>query len=82
MDVYTLMKQLIEYLIQGAAVAAAAIIIPRRALPFDEVLTLALTAAATLLVMDRVKGLETVSSGIRSGMGFGLGANIVGFPRI
>jgi hypothetical protein len=36
----------IKYLIEGLAIAAAAVFIPRKALPLDEVASLALLAAA------------------------------------
>jgi len=60
-------------------VAVAAYVIPQRSLKMDEVLLIALTAAATFSVLDAY--LPTMAVSARSGAGFGLGANLVGFPN-
>jgi ABC-type Co2+ transport system permease subunit len=59
-------------------VIAAAIFIPKRALPLDEVATLAVLAAVVFAVLDAVS--PSVGVTARQGAGFGLGANLVGFP--
>ena len=46
----------------------------------DEVLLIALTAAATFSILDTYVPSMAVSA--RSGAGFGIGANLVGFPRL
>jgi hypothetical protein len=46
----------------------------------DEVMLIALTAAATFSILDTYVPSMAVSA--RSGAGFGMGANIVGFPRM
>jgi hypothetical protein len=68
----------LKYLIEGLAVAAAAALIPKKALPMDEVAILALTAAAVFALLDVLA--PSVGVTARQGAGFGLGANLVGFP--
>jgi ABC-type Co2+ transport system permease subunit len=68
----------IKYLIEGLVIAAAAVIIPRKALPLDEVASLALLAAAVFAILDVFA--PSVGVTARQGAGFGLGANLVGFP--
>jgi hypothetical protein len=79
MDVGEIVNRVIKYLIEGLVVAGAAIFIPRRALPFDEIGTLALVAAAVFAILDLVS--PSIGVTVRQGAGFGLGANLVGFPR-
>jgi len=71
-------NRVIKYLIEGLVVAAAAIFIPRRTLPFDEVATLAVLAAVVFAILDAVSPSMGVTS--RQGAGLGLGFKIVGFP--
>ena len=61
-------------------VALAAYAIPKRSLNLDEVMLIALTAAATFSILDAY--VPSMAVGARSGAGFGMGANLVGFPRI
>jgi len=68
----------LKYLLEGLAVAVAAIYIPKKALGMDEVATLALTAAAVFALLDVLA--PSVGVTARQGAGFGLGANLVGFP--
>ena len=59
-------------------VAIAAFVIPQRTLKMDEVILIALTAAATFSILDTYVPSLAVSA--RTGAGFGIGANLVGFP--
>lgn len=68
----------LKYLLEGLAVAIAAIYIPKKALPMDEIATLALVAAAVFALLDVLA--PSVGITARQGAGFGLGANLVGFP--
>ena len=79
MDVSEVLNRAIKYLIEGLVVAGAAICIPRKSLPLDEISTLALVAAAVFAVLDLVS--PSIGVTARQGAGFGLGANLVGFPR-
>ncbi len=72
-------NRLLKYLIEGLAVAIAALFIPRKTIPIDEVATLALVAAAVFALLDAF--VPSVGVTARQGAGFGLGANLVGFPK-
>jgi|TARA_B110000285_G_C14753608_1_gene436322 hypothetical protein len=78
-DLGELVKRAIKYLVEGVMVALAAYAIPKKALNLDEVALIALTAAATFSILDTYVPSMAVSA--RSGAGFGIGANLVGFPR-
>ena len=75
-----LINRALKYLIEGLAIAIAAIFVPRKALPLDEVATLAVVAAAVFALLDVF--VPSVGITARQGAGFGIGANLVGFPRI
>jgi ABC-type Co2+ transport system permease subunit len=79
MDFTELLKRVVKYLVEGVMVALAAYSIPKKALNLDEVALIALTAAATFSILDTYVPSMAVSA--RSGAGFGIGANLVGFPR-
>jgi hypothetical protein len=70
--------RLIKYLVEGLAVAVAAIIIPQKKLNMNEVGALALLAAVVFAVLDFLA--PTIGVTARQGAGFGLGAKLVGFP--
>ena len=78
-DLGELVKRAIKYLVEGVMVALAAYAIPKKALHLDEVALIALTAAATFSILGTYVPSMAVSA--RSGAGFGIGANLVGFPR-
>lgn len=78
-DMGELLKRAIKYLVEGLMVAIAAFAIPKRSLQLDEVALIALTAAATFSILDTY--LPSMGVNARSGAGFGIGANLVGFPR-
>ena len=67
---------LVKYLLEGAAVAAAAYYIPKKTSNLKEVAIIALTAAAVFAVLDMYAPL--VLAGARHGAGFGIGYNLVG----
>jgi len=73
-----IVNRIIKYLIEGLVIAAAAIFIPKKALPLDEVATLAVLAAVVFAILDAVS--PSIGVTARQGAGFGLGANLVGFP--
>lgn len=68
----------LKYLIEGLAIAIAAIFIPRRSLPWDEIITLAVVAAGVFAILDGFA--PSIGMSARSGAGYGLGFNLVGFP--
>ena len=79
LDLGELMRRAVKYLVEGLMVAIAAYAIPKRSLNMDEVALIALTAAATFTILDTY--LPSMAVSARSGAGFGIGANLVGFPR-
>lgn len=74
-----ILNRVVKYLIEGLVIAAAAVLIPKKSLPMDEVATLAVLAAVVFAILDAVS--PSVGVTARQGAGFGLGANLVGFPR-
>ena len=80
LDLGELIRRAVKYLVEGIMVAIAAYAIPKKSLNLDEVLLIALTAAATFSILDTYVPSMAVSA--RSGAGFGIGANLVGFPRM
>ena len=80
LDLGELIRRAIKYLVEGLMVAVAAYAIPKRSLNLDEVALIALTAAATFSILDTY--LPSMAVSARSGAGFGIGANLVGFPRM
>ena len=61
-------------------VAIAAFAIPKKQLNVEEIVIIALMAAATFSVLDVF--VPSMSTSARGGAGFGIGANLVGFPRM
>ncbi len=79
LDISELLRRAVKYLVEGILVAAAAYVIPQKTLKLEEVLLIALTAAATFCVLDAY--LPSMAVAARSGAGFGIGGNLVGFPN-
>jgi ABC-type Co2+ transport system permease subunit len=73
-----LVKRIIKYLVEGLMVAIAAYAIPKRSLNIEEIVLIALTAAATFSILDTYVPSMGVTA--RSGAGFGIVANLVKFP--
>lgn len=69
-------QSLVKYFLEGAAVAAAAFYLTQKKTDIQEVLMIALVAAATFAVLDQFA--PAVASGARQGAGFGIGTNMVG----
>ena len=68
----------IKYLLEGLAVGIAAALIPKKNLAVQEIIVIALSAAATFALLDIFA--PRVGEGARKGAGFGLGAQTVGWP--
>jgi hypothetical protein len=79
-DVGDLVMRIVKYLLEGLAVAVAAFVLPGKTLKFGEVAMIALVATATFAILDIYA--PSVGSSARTGAGFGIGANLVGFPRM
>jgi len=78
-NVGELVKRIIKYLVEGLMVAIAAYAIPKRSLNIEEIVLIALTAAATFSILDTY--IPSMGASARGGAGFGIGANLVNFPR-
>ena len=79
-DIADLVTRLVKYLLEGLAVAIAAFVLPGKGLKWSEVAMIGLVATATFAILDIYA--PSVGSSARTGAGFGIGANLVGFPRV
>jgi hypothetical protein len=79
-DVAEIVTRLIKYALEGLAVAIAAYMLPGKVLKLSEIGMIALVALATFAILDVYA--PSVGASARSGAGFGIGANLVGFPRM
>ncbi len=74
-----IIKKAIKYIVEGIIVALAAYVIPKQSLKIEEVVVIALTAAATLAVLDTFIPSMGVSS--RQGAGLAIGTGLAGGLR-
>lgn len=65
-----------KYAFEGAIVAVAAYFIPGRKLDPEDIMIIALIAAATFAVLDLFA--PSIGNSVRTGAGLGIGANLVG----
>ena len=79
-DMSDLVMRLVKYALEGLAVAIAAYLLPGKVMKLSEIAMIALVALATFAILDVYA--PSVGSSARSGAGFGIGANLVGFPRL
>jgi hypothetical protein len=77
-DGHEILVRFLKYAFEGTIVATAAYFIPNRVLAPEEILIIGLIAAATFAVLDLFA--PSIGSSVRTGAGFGIGANLVGFP--
>ena len=77
-DIMEIIRRIVKYLVEGFMVAIAAYAIPKHSLKLDEIMLIALTAAATFSILDTY--VPSIGVSARTGAGFGIGANLVGFP--
>lgn len=77
-DGQEVLKRLLKYVLEGVTVAIAAFFIPAKKLEADEVMMLALTAAATFALLDMFA--PSIGVTARNGAGLGIGASLVGWP--
>lgn len=80
LSINSIAARALKYMIEGGAVALAAFFIPRKKMELQEILVIALTAAAIFAILDLYA--PTVAAGTRQGMGFGIGASQVGFTGL
>jgi len=75
-DFNELVKRAIKYIIEGLAVAICAYAFPKKALSVEEIVMMALVAAATFSILDVF--IPSMGVSARGGAGFGLGTNLIG----
>jgi ABC-type Co2+ transport system permease subunit len=80
LDFGELVKRAIKYLIEGLVVAVASFVIPKHKINLEEVIIIALVAAATFSVLDVF--IPSMGASARGGAGFGLGTGLVGGLRV
>lgn len=79
-DFGELIKRAIKYLVEGLVVALVAVIVPKKALNVEEIVIIALTAAATFSILDVF--IPAMGASARQGAGLGVGFNLVKFPMM
>ena len=79
-DLQEVVKRAVKYLIEGGAVAVAAYYIPKKQMNVEEIVMIAITAAATFALLDMYA--TSIGNAARQGTGFGIGANMAGFPAV
>jgi ABC-type Co2+ transport system permease subunit len=77
-NIQEIVRRIVKYLVEGLMVAIAAYAIPKKSMNLEEIALLALVAAATFSILDTY--IPSIGSSARTGAGFGIGANMVGFP--
>lgn len=77
-DASEFLIRLTKYFLEGLTVALAAYFIPNTKLGWEQIVLIALTAACTFSILDFFA--PSISGSARQGAGFGIGANLVGFP--
>jgi ABC-type Co2+ transport system permease subunit len=75
-DFSELVKRAIKYIVEGVIVALAAYVIPKQSLKVEEVVVIALTAAATFSVLDVF--IPSMGATARQGAGAGIGLGVIG----
>jgi len=76
-DLKEFIVRLLKYFVEGFVVSIAAYFFPGKK-NFEEVVLIGLVAAATFAILDLFA--PSIGATARSGAGFGIGANLVGFP--
>ena len=74
-DLNEIIRRALKYLIEGLAIAVAAIAIPKRQLKVEEIAMIAAAGASTFAILDLYA--PEVASGARRGAGYAIGAKHV-----
>ena len=77
-DFSEMIKRIIKYIIEGLIVAVVAYAIPKQSLKLEEIMVIALCAAATFSILDVF--LPAMGQGVRQGASLGVGLNLAQFP--
>lgn len=73
-DTSEFIRRIVKYLVEGLMVAIAAYAIPKHSLNIEEIILLALTAAATFSILDTY--IPVIGASARTGTGFGIGLGL------
>lgn len=77
LDFSEIVRRALKYLVEGIVVSLAAYYIPqKKKLNLEDILMIAVTAAATFAILDMYT--PAIGEASRLGAGFGVGANLVG----
>ena len=79
-DFSELVKRIIKYLVLGLVIAVVSNVIPKKSLNLEEVVILALSAAATFSILDVF--VPSIADAARAGVGYGAGLNLMGGIRV
>jgi ABC-type Co2+ transport system permease subunit len=77
-DASEILVRLGKYFFEGLVLSLAAYFLPGHQLSWQQIVLLGLVAAATFAVLDLFA--PAIGSSVRSGAGYGIGFNLVGFP--
>jgi ABC-type Co2+ transport system permease subunit len=80
LDFSELVKRAVKYLVEGIIVAIAAYAIPKKSPNVEEIVIIALTAAATFSVLDVF--IPSMAESARGGAGFSIGTGVAGGLRL
>ena len=80
-DFGEVVRRALKYLIEGTTVSLAAYYIPQgKKLDFEEIIMIAITAAATFAILDMYS--PRISEAARLGTGIGIGSQFAGFRMV
>ena len=71
-----ILVRIIKYLLEGTIVGIAVALIPKQKASLEEIMTIALVAAATFSLLDTFS--PAVAASTKAGIGLALGSGIVG----
>lgn len=77
-DIEQALLRFLKYSLEGLITAFAAYFVPGKELKSGEIVMIGIIAASTFAVLDLFA--PAIGQSVRSGAGFGIGANLVGFP--
>ena len=78
-DFMEVLIRILKYTLEGIVVSTAAFMFPGKKINMDEIVLIGFVAAATFSLLDLFS--PSVGISARQGAGFGIGANLVGFPN-
>lgn len=76
LDIMEVVRRMVKYLVEGFVVALAALVIPKKALAFEEIVAIGVTAAAVFSLLDVYS--PSISAAARTGTGLAIGGGVVG----